>query len=91
MIKPSIGRVLWFTPATAHDSRHDKTQPLAGIVSYVWSDKLVNLTVSNQDGSTQGCTSVRLVQPEEDPASFAESGYFATWMPFQIGQAKANG
>lgn len=86
MITPSIGRVVWFTPYTSTDSRHDKRQPLPALISYVWNDRLVNLAVFDQNGnSIGGATSVILLQ-DNDPKP--EMGYFASWMPYQIQQAE---
>jgi hypothetical protein len=85
MISPSIGRVVWFTPAHAGDPRHDVKQPLPALVSYVWNDRLVNLAAFDQNGAPLGATSVPLLQ-DDDPKP--EGGYFASWMPYQVAQAK---
>lgn len=84
MIKPTIGRVVWFTPAKDDPAQYDKKQPLAALVVYVHSDRMVNLAVFDQNGQmTHGRTSVPLHQDgDERPA-----GYFAEWMPYQKGQA----
>ena len=54
------------------------------MVAYVWTDNLVNLTVSDHYGKTFGMTSVQLVQTGEPRP---ENGYFCEWMPYQVGQA----
>ena len=54
------------------------------MVAYVWSENLVNLTVSDHYGKTFGMTSVQLVQTGEPRP---ENGYFCEWMPYQVGQA----
>ncbi len=80
MIKPSIGRVLWF-----YDENHSEgDQPKTALVCHVWSDTCVNLAVFDTNGNpTPGRTSVLLHQGEgERPARM-----FAEWMPYQIGQA----
>jgi hypothetical protein len=86
MIKPSIGRVVWFWPGSfdaALGNFSDKSQPLAAIVAYVWSDTMVNLAVFDPNGVSHNRTSVTLWQGDgERPAEF-----FAEWMPFQKGQA----
>lgn len=86
MIKPSIGRVVLFTPAKAADKRNDKTQPLAAIVACVHSDRSVNLTVFEQSGaaSIAGYINVPLLQDDDEPR---ETGFYAEWMPYQKGQA----
>lgn len=79
MIKPTIGRVVWFHPAgsTAQE------QPNAAIISYVWSDTMVNLAVFDANGVASNSTSVTLYQGDgERPTS-----YYAEWMPYQQGQA----
>ena len=81
MIKPTIGRVVWFWENT-----HNQTQPLTGLVCYVHSDTAVNLAVFDVNGNPTSKTSVYLYQGEgERPAT-----YFAEWMPYQKGQAKKN-
>lgn len=92
MIKPSIGRKLWFWPAREHyesfQSQQGETfQPEDATVVYVFNDRCVNLRVTNRVGESRGETSVVLIQDgDELPA-----GRFATWMPFQVGQALLQG
>lgn len=82
MIKPTVGRNVWFTPGKAADKRHDKTQPQAAIVSYVHSDRSVNLTVFEHSGaaSMAGYVNVPLLQDDDPPR---EGGYYAQWVPYQ--------
>ena len=79
MIKPTIGRVLWFHPAgySAED------QPLAAIISHVWSDTSVNLAVFSESGNCSSNTSVFLYQGEGD----RPKDNYCEWMPYQQGQA----
>jgi len=80
MIKPTIGRVVWYHPSELEGI---SDQPLAALVAYVWSDTLVNLAVFDSNGTSSGRTSVFLFQGDgERPASC-----FAEWMPYQLGQA----
>jgi len=85
MIKPTIGRVVWFQPAKPADQPL-RDQPFAAIITYVWSDHMVNLAAFDQNGVPFAATSVTLIQEEDDtqPAS----GYFAQWMPYQRDAAK---
>ncbi len=82
MIKPTIGRVVWYYP-------HGKTQvdageqPHAGIIAYVHSDTMLNIGYFDQNGVAESSTSVQLVQ---DGDLIPESG-FCCWMPYQKGQA----
>lgn len=80
MIKPTIGRVVWYHP-TAPQGAPEDTQ--AAIVCHVWSDTCVNLAVFDNNGVASNQTSVFLFQGEgERPSS-----QFAEWMPYQVGQA----
>lgn len=85
MIKPTIGRVVWFWPEGDRPS-DPHAQPLAAIVTHVWGDNCVNLVVFTSSGETLPRTSVQLYQAHGPrPPNYA----FCEWMPFQLGQAKA--
>lgn len=84
MIKPTIGRVVWYWPHPSENIvGNDGKQPLAAIVAHVHSDTMVNLAVFDANGIASNRTSVYLRQEGQDhpDASYAE------WMPYQIGQA----
>ena len=86
MITPTVGRIVWFTPAhNDNDLARHGTGPLAAIVTHVWGDRCVNLAVFDSNANQSSVTSVMLLQDDDEKP---ESGRFATWMPFQIGQAK---
>jgi hypothetical protein len=91
MIKPTIGRIVWYYPSdedvggVGAITGFTKDKEHAAIVCYVHSDKLVNLCVIDANGHTKPMTSVDLIQEGD---SVPGSGRFATWMPYQIGQAK---
>ena len=78
MIKPSVGRVLWFF----RDANQD--QPMAAQISYVWSDRLVNIGYLDPNGNARAETSVQLVQ---DGDSVFGPCRYCRWMPYQQGQA----
>jgi hypothetical protein len=82
MIKPSIGRVVWYHPAGPIVPAG--AQPLAALVTYVHSDTCVNLAVFDSNGVASSQTSVFLDQG--DGGAVPDSGY-CEWMPYQIGQA----
>ena len=90
MIKPTVGRVVWFYGAPSHPDFHNLSpahpgrEPLAAIVTHVWNDKMVNLVVFNMDGLSFGQQSVRLVQ---DGESHDGEARWCEWMPYQKGQA----
>ena len=82
MIKPTIGRVVWvYRPHMTNDPQ----QPEAAFIAYVWNDRLINVGGFSHGGSPFYATSVQLLQ-DDDPKP---EGNHATWMPFQVGQAKA--
>lgn len=88
MIKPTVGRVVWFRPHNSEASLMalNGEEPLAAIIAKVWSDTLVNLSVIDANGHHHPRTSVQLRQ---EGAGWTEGSY-CEWMPYQIGQAKAN-
>jgi hypothetical protein len=79
MIKPTVGRVVWF-----HCYVENQEMPaLAAIISWVQRDDLVNLGVFKQSGGVYGVVDVELYQGE-GPRPMRE---FCEWMPYQLGQA----
>jgi len=87
MIKPTVGRVVWYYP----DGSNANTPPLAAIIATVWSDRCVNLMVIEQNGvpMSHPPTSVTLVQdgeliPKRTDGTFSR---YCCWMPYQVGQA----
>lgn len=81
MIKPTVGRVVWFWHGGTTNNGH--TQPCAAIVTYVHSDAMVNLAVFDQNGFCSPRTSVPLRQDNDE----RPNGMFCEWMPYQKGQA----
>lgn len=81
MIIPTVGRIVWYR---AGDARPE-TPPLAAIVAYVWSSRMVNLAVFDAEGGHFPKTSVRLIQDGDSPAGWGEPT--CSWMPYQKGQA----
>jgi hypothetical protein len=79
MIKPTIGRVVWFHPAGSSPEE----QPNAAIIAHVWSDTCVNLAIFDANGAASNQTSVFLYQD----AGERPSSQYAEWMPYQQGQA----
>jgi hypothetical protein len=83
MIKPSIGRRVWFHPGGGYfglQSLSDHQAFDAGVV-FVWHDRCVNLLVTDHVGNTMPVQSVLLLQ-DDDTA--AEGQAHATWMPYQV-------
>lgn len=92
MIKPTVGRQVWYRPFGHNRTLlgvWDDTQPCAATVTYVWNDRMVNLQVlSPAHEKPQNFTSVQLLQ-DDDVAPQLEHGGYAEWMPYQVGQARA--
>lgn len=83
MIKPTIGGDVWYHP----DNPTPTAQPWAALVCFVHSDTMVNLVVFDENGYGKPKSSVHLWQGGEE-GSIPPTPY-CEWMPFQIGQAKA--
>jgi hypothetical protein len=86
MIKPTIGRIVWYHPPSSElDTAFVPAAAIcAAIVAYVHSDTCVNLTVFDANSNSRPKTSVTLVQEGDD--AVPEAGY-CEWMPYQKGQA----
>jgi hypothetical protein len=85
MIKPTVGRVVWYWPSEHHDPTPKfKGEPLAAIIARVIDDRTVNLLVIRADGVTYGRHDVVLLQ---DGDGRTKEGRYCEWMPYQKGQA----
>lgn len=84
MIKPTVGRVVWYYKDGA--AQMSAGQPCAAQIAYVHSDTCINIGYLDENGNHHNATSVRLL---EDREPVAESMHFpfCTWMPYQVGQA----
>jgi hypothetical protein len=90
MIKPTNGRIVWFTPGRYDEELYPVwvkygPTPWAAQVCWVWGDQCVNLLVTAPDGSAWKRTSVFLRQ---DGDAIIDGQQYAEWMPYQVGQAK---
>lgn len=83
MIKPTVGRIVWFTPHAHSGIARIGNQPLAAIITGVWSDCCINVAVFDANGITHSYTSQLLVQ---EGNARPDAG-FCEWMPYQKGQA----
>lgn len=77
MIKPSIGRVVWFK------DNGMSNQFMPALICYVWSDDMVNLVVFDGNGIPNQRTSVPLFNGDSEDCP----DYQCCWMPYQKGQA----
>lgn len=82
MIKPTCGRVVWYWPA----GRSHESQPYAAMIALVHSDTMINVGGFDHNGKPFSDTSVLLVQGEGSYGN-PGGGSWATWMPYQKGQA----
>lgn len=92
MIKPTIGRRVWYWPSpqdrgeTEHKpssviQQGDQSQACDAGIAYVHSDRLINISVADQNGVTHSRTSVQLLQEGDQRP---EHGGFCEWMPYQV-------
>lgn len=89
MIKPTIGRRIWFWPnqqivSLLGMAYYDFKQPLDAGIAFVHSDTQVNLSVADQHGQMFGVTAVPI--RESGPVEGQER-FFAQWMPYQVNAA----
>jgi hypothetical protein len=88
MIKPTVGRVVWFWPSSEPPPQFclkDRSQPCSAQIAYVFSntDTHVNLSVSDHAGQHWAYENVLLWQGDGE----RPGGRFCEWMPYQKGQA----
>lgn len=81
MIKPTIGRQVWYRPHPIEKiAQHN--QPFAATVVHVINDTIVNLAIFNEQGQPAFKPNVILVQ--DRPAVDGE----CEWMPYQVKKAE---
>lgn len=85
-IKPTIGRKVWFYSDTIHPGIYDYHLPFDATVVYIYPDGKVNLLVITHGGWSCIEREVKLRDPHEGDRQ-GSGKRFATWMPYQIGQA----
>lgn len=92
LIKPTVGRKVWFRPNRPKDSpliidnrvvQQFTAEPLDATVLCTWTDRCVNLLVVDHAGAVHAPRSVTMRQ-EGDPEP---GGHYCEWMPYQAGQA----
>ena len=89
IIKPTVGRVLWYWPST-HDieagmfAYPGSDQPFTAQVVFVHSDRMINLLITDHGGGAHEKRSVTLLQAGD---SVRDHAGYAEWMPYQQGQA----
>lgn len=89
MITPTIGRKVWYYDYTNLGAL-DPYQAFDASVIYVWGVNSVTLDVTDHHGNRHIKQAVALRDPQ--PGDCHGSGSeFATWMPYQVGQARKEG
>lgn len=97
-IKPTIGRKVWFwsgvTPEPANANKLpvviDQQQAMdATIVLVGYSG--ISLSVTDHAGNQHFYEGIQLWDPDTDPNNdrHGTGEAYATWMPYQVGQARA--
>lgn len=77
MIKPTVGRIVWYYPSGNKPETH---QPLAAQIAHVWSDTCINIGYLDANGVAHSATSVLLYQEDEMPMPATN---YCCWMPYQ--------
>jgi hypothetical protein len=78
MIKPTIGRVVWFWPTKPAPDE----QPYASLIACVHNDRCITIGGFDHNGQPFAATSVQLLQDDDVP-----TGPSCSWMPYQKRQA----
>lgn len=83
MIQPTIGRIVLYRPAVPNMTGilPDENGQCPGIITKVWHERMVNLTVFDAAGVSHPVTSVPLFQPEDERN---QSHGYCEWMPYQV-------
>jgi hypothetical protein len=84
MIRPTVGRVVLYTPQKTDELIYVLGEKLAAIICKIWSDTCVNLAVFDANGVATNVTSVPLIQDMEPKP---DGGFYCEWMEYQKGQA----
>ena len=92
VIQPTVGRRLHFrangSPAAMSAlGIFDATQPCDAGVTYVWSPRMVNVTVTGPSGAQVNYTSLTLRQPDDPVPPLCN--FYVEWMDYQVRTAAA--
>jgi hypothetical protein len=87
-ILPTIGRKIWLFQSALHAGVLDAKQAFDASIVFVHPSGNVNVAGTDHAGQPFGLHDV----PLRDPGVADEHGtsIFATWMPYQVGQARGN-
>lgn len=81
MIKPTVGRVVWYYPP----GRDPSQQPQAALVAHVWSDTCVNLAIFDDNGRPMSSPPISVLLAQEGN-EVPSGGNYCCWMPYQKSQ-----
>ena len=81
IIIPTVGRVVWLWPAS--NVAAFPGQPHAALIAGVIDDNTINVMAADCYGNPYAVREVPLIQGD----MMSPSERFATWMPYQVGQA----
>lgn len=92
-IVPTVGRVLWFRPngqtvfTRERCALDDRQAPFLALIAHVFTPSCINIALFSSNGHVIDSppTSVRLLQPGEEPPAHGQC--YCEWMPYQKGKA----
>lgn len=96
MIKPTVGRKVWYRPQASDMMGPSPMismpgEPLDATIVAVWGDRMVNVQVLDVYAKAFTKMSVQLLQEGDVPPTGADGkplGGYVEWTPYQNGQAK---
>lgn len=91
-IVPTIGRKVWLWSSTAGAPSNcclDSKQPYDGSIVFVHDNGTINVAFFDHMGQAGFAGNVPIYNPQQETDSHMGGGsFYATWMPYQVGQAK---
>ena len=90
MIKPTVGRVVLYTPSKEDCQGANGIgipyggQKCVAFITSVHGDRMINIAGFDPNGKPFAVWSCTLIQDDDQPAEY---GRYCSWMPYQKGQA----
>jgi hypothetical protein len=91
-IKPTIGRKVWLWISTGlmpENTVLDSRQAFDASIAFVHPDGRINVTYADHSGETAAHEDLAIHDPKETDQHTGGGEPYCTWMPYQVGQAKA--
>lgn len=92
-IKPTIGRKVWLWVSTNMVQPEcvvlDSKQAFDASIAFVHPDGRINVTFADHAGRPGACAVVAIYDPKDSDQHTGGGEPYCTWMPYQVGQAKA--